>query len=160
MRRFGLAAFLALTLLVGVIGVVAYDLGVSAGAADAAIEAGASVIYAPATFSPFGLIIGAFFVILLIGFSARAIAGPRRHKGPGRHMGPGGWGGPGGPWRRGGDWDHESVPEPLRPMLERWHRDAHASAAAPSPGGDSGAGPRGGGPQTTPPAAARGKASA
>jgi hypothetical protein len=128
MRRFGLAAFLALTLVVGVVGVVAYNLGVSAGAADAAIAAGASVIYAPAAFSPFGVIIGGFFLILLIGFFARVIAGPRRHMGPGRRpMGPGGWGPPG---RNHGEWDHETVPEPFRPMLTRWHRDAHAEPPA------------------------------
>lgn len=124
MRRFGLAAFLALALLVGAVGAVAYNLGVSAGAADAAIAAGASVIYAPATFSPFGLILGGFFLILLIGFIARAIAGPRRHMRPGGPpLGPRGWGPSG---RHRGDWDHETVPEPFRPMLARWHRDAHA----------------------------------
>jgi len=157
MRRFGFAAFLALTLLVGTIGVVAYNLGVSAGIADAAIAAGASVIYAPATFSPFGLIIGAFFVVMLIGFIARAIGGPGRHVGPGRHMGPGGWG-PGG--RHRGDWDHETVPEPFRPMLERWHRDAHTATTASTTDSDAAAPPAGSGPRTTPAAAPTGQPSA
>lgn len=98
MRRSGLGAYLAITLLVGLVGVVAYNLGLSAGIADAAIEAGASVIYTPATFSPFGLIIGGFFVIVLIGFTARALAGPRRGWGPGA-SGPGAWGH--GHWRHG-----------------------------------------------------------
>jgi hypothetical protein len=125
MRRFGLAAFLVLALVVGAVGVVAYNLGVTAGATDAAIAAGASVIYAPAAFSPFGIIIGLFFLILFLGFASKLIFGPRRH------MGPAGWGGPGGPggWgRHRGDWDHETVPEPFRPMLERWHQDAHGEA--------------------------------
>ena len=145
MRRFGLAAFLALTLLVGVVGVVAYNLGVSAGAADAAIAAGASVIYAPATFSPFGLIIGGFFLVMLIAFVAKAIAGPRRHMGPGG-WGPGGWG-PGG--RHRGDWDHETVPEPFRPMLQRWHEQAHATPD----GDDAPAAPVAPAPSTGQPAA-------
>jgi hypothetical protein len=154
MRRFGLAAFLALTLLLGVTGLVAYNLGVSAGAADAAIEAGAAVIYAPAAISPFGLIIGAFFLVLLIGFIARAFAGPRRHMGAagwGRHMGPG---------HHRGDWDHETVPEPFRPMLERWHDDAHTAAGAKAPGADAGGASGGGAGGAAPPAASAGRPSA
>jgi hypothetical protein len=59
--------------------------------------------------------------------------------------GPGGLGGR----RFGGhrDWDREDVPEPFRPMLERWHRQAHsdgpASGGAPGSGGNSGATPPG-----------------
>lgn len=154
MRRFGLAAFLALILLVGVTGLVAYNLGVSAGAADAAIEAGAAVIYAPAAISPFGLIIGAFFLVLLIGFIARAFAGPRRH------MGPGGWGRHMGYGRHGGDWDHETVPEPFRPMLERWHRDAHTGSGAASHAAGTSAPPPGRAPGATPPTAPPGRSPA
>lgn len=138
MRRFGFAAFLALILLVGTVGIAAYDMGLSAGSAETAIADGASVIYAPATFSPFGLIIGTFLVIVLIGFIARGFAGPRRH------MGPGAWGHYGG-YR--GHGDHETVPEPFRPMLERWHREAHGAPA--SAGGTTP--PFGPAPQTTPP---------
>jgi len=142
MRRFGLFGFLVLLFLVGAVGVVAYNLGVSAGATEAAIAEGAAVIYAPAAgFSPFGLILGLFFVILLIGFVAKAFAGPRMAMGPG-------WG----HGRHGGprDWDRENVPEPFRPMLERWHRDAHdAPASAAARGGQpptSGARPPAPGP--------------
>jgi hypothetical protein len=136
MRRFGLLGFLVLLLLVGAVGAVSYNLGVSAGAADAAIAEGASVIYAPgAGTSPFALILGFFFVVMIIGFVAKAFAGPRMPMGPG-------------PWGRGrhggrGHWDSEDVPEPFRPMLERWHRDAHASpppgaSGAPSAGQTAG----------------------
>ena len=126
MRRIGIVAFAALLLLVGAVGFVAYNLGVSAGAADAAIAAGASVIYAPAAVSPFGIILGAFFLILALGFIVKVIAGPRRHRGSGS-WGHGPWG-MGGPGRPGGPWspDQETVPEPFKPMLERWHREAHA----------------------------------
>ena len=130
MRRFGFAAFLALAVVVGAVGVTAYNLGATAGATDAAIAAGASVIYAPATFSPLGIVIGLFFLVLFLGFMARFVAGPRRS------MGWGGWSGPGGPRRwshHRGDWDHETVPEPFRSMLERWHRDTHMASSTPGP---------------------------
>ncbi len=130
MRRFGLGAFLALILLVGAVGIVAYDLGISAGTTDAAIEAGASVIYAPATFSPFGAIVGAFFLIVLIGFIVRGFGASRRP------MGRRGWshgGGFGGYPGHRDSWEQGSVPEPFRPMLERWHREAHAAPLAGAP---------------------------
>jgi hypothetical protein len=136
MRRFGLAAFLAITLLVGVVGAVAYNLGISAGAAEAAISEGASVIYAPASFSPLGLLIGGFFLILLVGFVARAFVGPRRAMHAGG-WGPGRWSHAEGHHR--GSWDHESVPPPFQPMLERWHREAHTEEQR---AGDPGAGTR------------------
>ena len=85
MRRFGRAAFLAITLLVGGVGAVASNLGISAGAAEAAIAEGAAVIYAPPSFLPPGLLIGGC-LILLVGFRARAGVGP------GRAMHAGGWG--------------------------------------------------------------------
>jgi hypothetical protein len=50
-RRFGLGALLAIALLVGVVGVVAYGLGLSAGTTEAAIEAGSSVIDPAVTLS-------------------------------------------------------------------------------------------------------------
>ena len=118
MRRFGLLGFTALLLLVGAVGVVSYNLGVSAGAADAAIAAGASVIYtAGAGISPFALILGLFFLVLVIALVARSFAGPRMA------MGAGSWGHRS--HRGRGGWDHDEVPEPFRPMLERWHREAH-----------------------------------
>ena len=79
MRSFRLRAFLALTILVGAVAAVAYNLGLSAGAADVAIAAGASVIYAPASISPFAIIFGGFLLLLFIGFLTKAGAGPRHH---------------------------------------------------------------------------------
>lgn len=150
MRRFGFGAFLALAILVGLVGVVAYNLGVSTGTTDAAIAGGASVIYAPATLTPFAFIIGAFLLILFLAFAARAIAGPRRRWGH-HGWGPGAWDAYG---QDRGNWDHADVPEPFRPMLERWHRDAHAAAPAGPPSGPSPQG-RGGRPAPPPPASQR-----
>ena len=134
MRSFRLGAFLVLTILVGAVAAVAYNLGLSAGAADVAIAAGASVIYAPASISPFAIIFGGFLLLLFIGFLAKVIAGPRHHAayGPwGRRWGPAGSGG----------WDGENVPEQVRPMLERWHQRSHADSGSRPPSG----GPAGGG---------------
>ena len=131
-RRFGLLGALVLALLIGAVGIVAYNIGLTNGAAEAAMAEGAAVIYAPASGpSTFGLILGLGLAILLIGFVARAFAGPRIP------MGHGPWG-PRWAGHRGarGDWDHEDVPEPFRPMLERWHRDAHGpGASAPAANG-------------------------
>ena len=124
MRNFRIGAFLVLTILVGIVGLVAYNLGVSAGTAEAAISAGASVIYTAPVISPFAFIIGGFMLLLFIGFLARAFMGPRRH------MGPGAWGHYG---HRGHRADFEDVPEPFRPMLQRWHDQAHAAPAADGP---------------------------
>lgn len=134
MRRFGLFGFLVLLLLVGAVGAVSYNLGISTGAAEAALADGAAVIYAPAAgLSPFGLILGFFFVVLIIGFIGKAFAGPRMA------MGPGHWGHRGrGAWADGHDHD---VPEPFRPMLERWHQAAHAPTAAGMPGTPPGSRP-------------------
>ena len=141
MRRFGLFGFVVLLLLVGAVGLVAYNLGVSAGATDAAIAEGAAVIYAPgAGISPFGLIVGFFFVVLILGFIAKAFAGPRMIGGPGP------WGHRGRGWRA--DWSHEDVPEQFRPMLERWHRSAHDPA--PDSGPTQAAPPRPAGPPLAP----------
>ncbi len=151
MRRFGLLGFMALLLLVGAAAAVTYNLGVSAGAAEAALAEGAAVIYAPAAgFSPFGLILGLFFVVLLIGFVAKAFAGPRMAMGHGR----GPWGYGPGPWGYGrsgrhGDLDQQDVPEHFRPMLARWHRDAHA--APPSNGPEQTAAPHGADQAAPPP---------
>jgi hypothetical protein len=138
MRRFGFLGFLVLLLLVGVVGAVGYNLGVSAGAADAALAEGATVVYtAGGGFSPFALIAGFLLVVLAIGFIGRTLAGPRMG------MGPGYWGYRGRGARR--EWHGEDVPEPFRPMLERWHRGAHG-ASAPGGAPDPGRPPMPGGP--------------
>ena len=116
----GLRGFLVL-LLVGAVGVVAYNAGISTGAAEAAIAEGATVVYQTSSWSPFGLLFGFFFLVLIVGFVSKAIFRPRMPYGPGA------WGGR----HRAGhrDWDHEDVPEPFRPMLEKWHQQAHEPPA-------------------------------
>jgi hypothetical protein len=151
-RRYRLLGSLVLALLVGAVGIVAYDIGHSNGAAEAALAEGAAVIYAPASGpSTFALILGLGFAILLIGFVARAIAGPRHPmgRGPWGHRGRGPWG-HWGPRHRGapGDWDHEDIPEPFRPMLERWHRGVH-DAGTDTPAGPGQGPPGSAGPGTT-----------
>jgi hypothetical protein len=140
MRSFRIGAFLVLIILVGAVAAVAYNLGVSAGLSDAAVAAGATVVTAPAAISPLGIIVGGFFLLLFVGFLAKVIAGPRHY---------GAYGG----WGRGyyRHWDGENVPEQFRPMLERWHSEAHTSAGGPPPSG----GPTSGGPGMPPPPAWR-----
>lgn len=147
MRRFGLFGFLVLLLLVGAVGAVSYNLGVSTGAAEAAIAEGAAVVYAPAAgLSPFGLVVGFLFLVLIIGFIAKAFAGPRIA------MGHGPWGHAGHRWR--GDWHDEDVPEPFRPMLDRWHRETHGSPSTQGPTAEGGApAPQGPPPSAHPQAA-------
>ena len=87
MRRFGFIGFLVLALLVGAVGVVAYNAGISTGAADAAIAEGATVVYQPSGWSPLGLVFGLGFLLLVVGFVSKAIFRPRMP------YGPGGWGG-------------------------------------------------------------------
>lgn len=130
MRSFRIGAVLVLTILVVIVAVAAYAYGLSAGTAEAAVAAGATVVYAPATISPLGIIFGGFLLLLFIGFLAKIIVGPRR--GP---VGPGGW-------RHGryGAPDHQDVPEQFRPMLERWHREAHTPGDGRASGGSSGDG--------------------
>ena len=138
MRRFGFIGFLVLALLVGAVGVVAYNAGISTGAAEAAIAEGATVVYQPSSWSPFGLLFGFFFLVLMVGFVSKAIFRPRMPYGPGA------WGGR----HRAGhsDWAHEDVPGPFRPMLEKWHQQAHQPSAGPA--GDDAA-PAHGGPDPT-----------
>jgi hypothetical protein len=126
MRRFGFIGFLVLALLVGAVGLVAYNAGISTGAADAALAEGATVVYQPSNWSPFGLLFGLFFLLLIVGFVSKAIFRPRMP------YGLGGWGGR----HRAGhrDWDHEDVPEPFRPMLEKWHQRAHEAPPEPAAG--------------------------
>lgn len=127
--RFGLIGFLLVALFMGVVGVVAFNAGVSSGAAEAAIAEGATVVYQPRGFSPFGAIFGFFFLLLIFGFVMKAFMWRRMP------VGPGGWGG-----RHGnhGSWDHDDVPERFRPMLEGWHRRAHGDGSPDTPTGDDG----------------------
>ena len=106
--------FLVLLLLVGVVGVVAYDAGLTAGINEATIAEGATVVYATGGggVSVFGVILGLFFLVLLVGLVARLFFG-RPAKGVGWGAGPGPWGY--GRWGRHGTWSHEDVPEPFRP---------------------------------------------
>jgi hypothetical protein len=132
MRRFGFIGFLVLALLVGAVGVVAYNAGISTGAADAAIAEGATVVYQPSGWSPLGLVFGLGFLLLIVGFVSKAIFRPRMP------YGPGGMGGR--HWAGQSDWNHEDVPEPFRPMLEKWHERAHRAPTG-SAGGDAAAPP-------------------
>jgi hypothetical protein len=129
MRRFGFFGFLVFALLVGAVGVVAYDMGISTGAADAAIAEGATVVYQPAAWSPFGLLFGLFFLFLLIGFLGKVFFrpwSPTGHRGwGGRHWASHDWAGH-------HDRDHEDVPDPFRPMLEKWHHQVHETPAGPA----------------------------
>ena len=105
----------------------------------------------------FGLAAFLALTLLLIGFIAHAVPGPGRHMGPGWHMGPRSRG-PGG--RHRGDWDHGTVPEPFRPMLERWHRDAHAATTGSAPSADAATSPAGPRPPAMPPTSPTGQPSA
>lgn len=142
MRRFGLVGFLIGALLLGGVGVTAYQMGVTAGTTSAAVTAGATVVYAAPGigfgFPFFGLLFGLLFLALVIGFFKRMAwarsggpGGPGGH-GPGRgpwmmhgawgHGGPGGWNGG---WGPGTD---RPVPPPVADMLGRWHEQAHGTA--------------------------------
>lgn len=119
---------------------MAFHAGVSSGAAEAAIAEGATVVYQPSGYSPFGAIFGLFFVLLLIGFVMKAFFWRRMS------YAAGGWGGHNG---KHGSWDRDDVPERFRPMLEGWHRRAHDGP--PSDDGDAGSVTQGAAPTRTPP---------
>ncbi len=122
-----LGALLALVLLGGLFA-LAYNLGLSAGAASTSTAATMVVAY-PFGFFHFGFwIFGLFFLILLIGLIVAAFARPHRDRGP--WWGYRGWYGPSGagPHGQGGPRD---VPPPFEPMLEAWHRRAHGQAEPP-----------------------------
>jgi hypothetical protein len=119
--RFGFIGFLLFALFTGVVGVVAFNAGVSSGAAEAAIAEGATVVYQPSGFSPFGAIFGFFFLLLVFGFVMKTFMWRRMPSGSG------GWGSNHG---NHGKWDPDDVPERFRPMLEGWHRRAHGDGPA------------------------------
>ena len=85
--RFGAIGVLVMALLIGAVGLVAYNAGVSTGAAEAAVADGAAVVYKGAGWSPFGAIFGFFFLFLIFGFIVKAFAFRRWSHGHG------GWGG-------------------------------------------------------------------
>src|SRR5690606_18371787 len=76
MRRIGLVGALIGALALGAVGVIAYQLGLSAGTTQAAVSAGATVVYAAPGIG-FGSLLGLFFFGLLFlaivgGFVKRA----------------------------------------------------------------------------------------
>lgn len=150
MRRIGLIGALIGALALGAVGVIAYQMGMTAGTTQAAVNAGATVVYAAPGFGVgFGSILGLFFFGLLFlaivgGFAKRAAwaragrpGGPGFGPGRGPWMMHGGWG-HGGPAGRGGaTWGpgtDRPVPPPFDEMLGRWHDQAHGTApTSPAP---------------------------
>lgn len=117
-RGFGVIGFLVGLLLLGVIAAVAYDVGLSTGAASA----GGTVPVVHGHWLGFGGgfgILGFLFFILILALIFRAIFRPW---GWGHHGWPGGYG-PGG-WGYKGT-ETRDVPPPFEPMLESWHRRMH-----------------------------------
>ena len=151
MRRIGIAGVLLGALLLGGVGVIAYQAGVTAGTTSAAVAGGATVVYAAPWgfgfgFPLLGLLFGLLFLGLVVGMVKRLAWAGRG--GPG---GPGGHGRPMGPWMMHGAWGpgpggwagtaDRPVPPPVAEMLTRWHAGAHGA-----PGTDPGT-------PATPPAA-------
>jgi hypothetical protein len=118
-RGFGLLGFLVGLLLLGIVAVVAYNVGLSAGAVPGGTAA-APVVYGPWWgFGGFGFgLFGFLFFILILALLFRAIFRPWGwgHGWRGGY-GPGGWGYKGTETR--------DVPPPFEPMLESWHRRMH-----------------------------------
>ena len=81
--RFGFIGFLAFALLLGAVGVVVFNVGISMSVTEAAAADGASVVYGGAGWSPFGAIIGLFFLFLFFGCTFNAFAWRRWSYGPG-----------------------------------------------------------------------------
>jgi hypothetical protein len=159
MRRIGLVGLLLGGLALGGVGAIAYQMGMTAGASQAAVSAGATVVYAAPWGAGVGFfpIVGLFFFGLLflaiVGGFARRAAWARAGRPGGPGFGPGF--GPGhGPWMHGG-WSPSAdrpVPPPFDEALGRWHERAHGTAPAGSTGSGSTdqAGPSG--PDSTGPA--------
>lgn len=147
MRRIGLVGLLIGGLALGAVGVIAYQMGVTAGTTQAAVSAGATVVYGAPTGFGFGFfpILGLFFFGLLflaiVGGFARRAAWARAGRPGGPGFGPGR-----GPWMMHGGWAPSSegghgtwgpgtdrpVPPPFDEMLGRWHERAHGTAPAGS----------------------------
>lgn len=120
-------AVLVLVLVAASIGTAVYNAGVSAGLAEAAVQAAASgdpapyvgwagygpYAHGPWGFGFFGILFGILFLFLVIGLVRAAFFGGRGGRGGrGGWDGRGGWGGPGG-W------------EGRRERLEELHRELH-----------------------------------
>lgn len=125
-RGFGLLGFLVGVLFLGVVAAVAYNVGLSTGAASTgAVATGAAtpVVYGPWFGWGFGFgffpFFGFIFFILILALVFRAIFRPWGwgHHGWRSGYGPGGWGYKGTETR--------DVPPPFEPMLESWHRRMH-----------------------------------
>jgi len=122
--RFGFLGIFISLVVIGIIAAVAYNVGLSAGAA--ASGTGAPVVYGPwlgfGGFHFFGLL----FFLLFFGLILAAIFRPRHWGGYGWRggYGPGPWG-----WRSG---DPRDVPTPVEGMLEDWHRRAHGEPTPPA----------------------------
>lgn len=145
MRRIGLVGLLFGGLALAGVGAIAYQMGVSAGTTQAAVSAGATVVYgAPWGFGFFPIVgllfFGLLFLAVVGAFAKRAAwvragrpGGPGFGPGHGPWMMHGGWG-PGGAGRHGswGPGTDRPVPPPFDEMLGRWHDQAHGTAPAGS----------------------------
>ena len=149
MRRIGLVGVLLGALLLGGVGIAAYQLGVTAGATAEAVESGATVVVGHAWgwgpgfgFPFFGLFFGLLFLVLVVGLVRWAAFGRRGPGGP-RGFGPGGpwsggWEGGRGSWGPGTD---RPVPPPVAEMLGQWHAQAHGAGSATAGGSAGTTGP-------------------
>ena len=119
-RGFGLLGFLVGLLFLGVVAAVAYNVGLSTGAASDGTTA--PVVYGH--WFGFGGFFGFLFFILILALLFRAIFRPWGwgHHGWRGGYGPGWWG------YRGAE--TRDVPPPFEPMLESWHRRMHGEAPA------------------------------
>ena len=155
MRRFGIVGFLVGALLLGGVGLTAYQMGVNEGSTSAAVNAGAHVVYVQHSGGGFpflGVLLGLLFLGFVVSLFKRAAW--RRAGGPGFGPGHGPWGGHGAWGGHGpGGWDttgDRPVPPPFDAMLGRWHQAAHGTApgATPPTTGMPPAGPASGGTTT------------
>lgn len=130
-RGFGLLGFLFGLILLGIVAVVAYNVGLSASGNAAAAPAVAPFFW----FGGFH-ILGFLLFFLFFVFILAAIFRPRGwgHYGWYGAYGPGPWG------YRGQDM--RDVPPPFEGMLENWHKRAHGDTT-PTPGSGSATDPTG-----------------
>jgi hypothetical protein len=126
-RGFGLIGLLVTAILLGLVGVIAYNVGWSDGVGTH-LPAGTEVTppyyygYGPHWgFGIFGFFGFLFLLFIVFGFLRFAFFGRR-------HMGSGGWG------YKGGHGD--GVPPAIEDRMQEWHKRAHgeqASASTPPP---------------------------
>ena len=137
-RGFGLIGLVFTTILLAIVGVLAYNAGWSEGAATHVADGTAAVApyyyYGPHFFGAgiFGFLFFLFILFVFFGFLRMAIFG--------RRMWGGGWGygrgmGPGGPGKHG--WYGGNVPPAIEERLKEWHKQAHgeppSSSSTPPP---------------------------